>query len=416
MKFFKPTIFTGFAPNLRMADVLTACGFLFLPWKWSAIHSGKYTKKVEDFLKKYLSINHVFCVDSGRSAILIALKILGVQHGDEVIVQAYTCVVVVNAITALGAKPVYVDIGEDLSILTDEDLIKKITTKTKAIIIQHTFGSAANLNSLLVIAKKKNIRIVEDCAQALGAEYNKKKLGTFGDIGVFSFGSNKIISSVRGGAMVTNNLEIAKKIEIARQKLKKQKNIETIKHLLHFPLFFISKPIYHLGLGKLILGICKSFNILPKIISHEEKSGVAEKNYPALLANSLAKIAFFQLHNLNKNLAHREIVAKHYRNNLFSKIDYQEGEEGRVWLYYTIFVNNYSKLAQKLKKEGVIVGTDWSGAVIVPKDVSLSHTKYIKGSCPNAEDLSKQITNLPTNINVSIKKADRIIKLVNKYY
>ena len=126
-------------------------------------------KKIQDFF------NIKFCnvFDSGRSAIYFALKSLGAGDGVEVLVQAYTCVVVVNAINWTGAKPIYVDIGDDFNI-EPADLIKKVTTKTKILIIQHTFGQPAKLDELLAITKQYNLKVIEDCAHSLGACCNNK--------------------------------------------------------------------------------------------------------------------------------------------------------------------------------------------------------------------------------------------------
>ncbi len=414
MKLFKSTIFTGFAPNLRIQDFLLACSFLFFPWRWPFLRVGKYTKEVEEWLQEFLSADHAFSVDSGRSALLLSLKSIGVKEGDEVILPGYTCVVVTNAIRYLGAVPVYVDVGDDLNVIVSE-IEQKITTKTKALVVQHTFGVAADLDAIVEIAGEKNIKIIEDCAHSLGGEYHERKLGTFGDIGFFSFGSNKIISSVRGGAVVTNSDKIAKNLEEQIAKLKKQKLSELLRHLLHFPLFFISKPMYNFG-GKIILGCAKKIKLLPNIISKKEKRGVIDNFYPSLFSNSLARITLSQLQNLAKNIKHRERIAKHYREELKSKIEYQEGEEGRVWLYYTIFTKDHDALASALKKQGVIAGTDWSGSVIVPKDIDLTKTNYQPGTCPNAEKISFQVLNLPTNLNIDIRKADKIVKIVNENF
>ena len=153
MKFYKKPIFTGFSPNLTLSDTFTACGFLFLPWKWATLRMGGAQKKVEVWLEKYFESKHAYNYDSGRTALNHALKACEIKEDDEILVQSYTCMVVSNAITWTGAKPIYVDIKNDFNMDSD-DLEKKITDKSKVLIIQHTFGKPADLKSLIAIAKK----------------------------------------------------------------------------------------------------------------------------------------------------------------------------------------------------------------------------------------------------------------------
>ena len=130
MKFFKKPIFSGFNPNMTTADLKVAGAFLLLPWKWSQIVQGLNPKRVEEWFEKYFSVKYAHTFDSGRSALKIALESAGVQEGHDVLVQGYTCVVVSNAITSLGAKPVYVDIDDDLNMSPDE-LQKKSLTRQR---------------------------------------------------------------------------------------------------------------------------------------------------------------------------------------------------------------------------------------------------------------------------------------------
>ena len=140
-------IFTGFSPNLEGRDVLIALKFLFLPWQWLKLKKGQAVANVEKNLKAYFSIKYAYTFDSGRSSFYFALRSLGIGEGDEVLTQAYTCVVVSNAIRQPGAKAVYVDINNDFNI-NPEDLESKITDKSKVLIIQHTFGLVAPLEKL----------------------------------------------------------------------------------------------------------------------------------------------------------------------------------------------------------------------------------------------------------------------------
>lgn len=157
------------------------------------------------------NLEHLFCsrfhrkyavaVSSGFASIFLSLKALGISLGDEVIIPSYTCPALLNPIRILGAKPILVDVDKDSFNLSPEGAARVITSRTKAIIVPHTFGFPASID----IIKQLGIPIVEDCAQALGGSYQDKQLGSFGDLAVFSFYSTKMIASGDGGMVITDN-------------------------------------------------------------------------------------------------------------------------------------------------------------------------------------------------------------------
>ncbi|MFA7314856.1 MAG: aminotransferase class I/II-fold pyridoxal phosphate-dependent enzyme, partial [Candidatus Magasanikbacteria bacterium] len=264
-------IFTGFHPNIYKKDIATALSFLLLPWKWSQLRKGKYITEVENWLQNYFAVKYAVTFDSGRTALQKAIEAVGVTMKDEVLVQAYTCLVVSNAINWAGGKPIYVDVDENFN-MDIEDLKNKITEKSKILIIQHTFGKAANLEKLIQIARENNLMIIEDCAHSLGTKYNDKLTGTFGDIGMLSFGSDKIISSSRGGALITNNEKLAEKIMLLNKKLALPTIRTTVQNLFNFPIFYIGKKMYDILLGKIFLAIAQKIGLTGKIIYKEEKA------------------------------------------------------------------------------------------------------------------------------------------------
>jgi len=419
MPIFHKTIFTGFAPNLTGRDALTALAYLFLPWRWGKILSGRYPELAEEKLRRYFQVKHAYAFDSGRSALYYGLKALGAGAGDEILVQAYTCVVVINAIKWTGAKPVFIDISRDFN-LDPAALENKITAKTKIIIIQHTFGRPARLDEILAIARKHHLKIIEDCAHSLGARYRGKLTGSFGDLGMLSFGSDKIISSARGGALITNNDELGQKIKNFCAGLARPNLPKTIQHLWHFPIFYTAKPIYHLFIGKFILILAKKFNILNRIIYRPEKMGKPVKFYPARLANALAHILNFQLDEIDALNAHRQKISKIYQekiNQPLIKLPWREPGiilAENACLRYPLLSRQADKLTAYAKKRGIILG-DWYNSVIAPKDVSLKETGYRAGECPTAESLAAQSVNLPTDRRITEKQALRIIDVINSF-
>ena len=170
---------------------------------------GKYILEFEKALADYHSMNYAVVTSNCTTALHLSLKALGIGPGDEVICPALTFIAPANMVVLSGAKLVLVDIHlETLTI--DPDLIEqKITSKTKAIIVVHQFGHAAHMDEIINIAKKYELKVIEDNAESIGARYKKKLLGTFGDVSTYSFFGNKIITTGEGGALLTNNEETA---------------------------------------------------------------------------------------------------------------------------------------------------------------------------------------------------------------
>jgi len=415
MPIFKKTIFTGFAPNLTGRDTLAASAYLFLPWKWSSWRTGEYAGEAEEKIKNYFGVKHANVFDSGRSALYFALLALGADRGVEVLVQAYTCVVVANAIKHTGAKPIYLDVGHDFNI-NPEEIEKKITSRTKILIIQHTFGQPARLQELLAIAKKHNLKIIEDCAQSLGARYQGKLTGTFAHVGMLSFGSDKIISCVRGGALITDDDELNKKISESKNNLPPSSYGKIFQHLTHYPIFYVGKALYNIKIGKILLKLAKNLHAINKIIYPEEKAGEGGKNYPARLPNCLAKILVNQLNDLEKTIKHQKNIAGLYDKLIVNnkvRLPLKAQSDG-VYLRYPILVNEPKKLLRLAKQQGIILG-DWYSTPIAPSNINLNRTGYHPGDCAKAELLASQSLNLPTDRQITEKQARRIIKLINSF-
>ncbi len=164
-------------------------------------------RNFEKNLKKYFKSKYVLCVTSGTAAIKIALKACGVKPGDEVITQAFNFIATVEAIVDIGAIPIISNIDETLNMCPD-DLLKKITKKTKAVIPVHMLGFSSNINRIEKICKQKKIKLVEDNCESIGGKYKNKFLGNFGDVGIMSFDFGKNITTGEGGCILTNNKKI----------------------------------------------------------------------------------------------------------------------------------------------------------------------------------------------------------------
>ena len=173
--------------------------------------SGEYVKKFEEGFAKYCGVKHAISTTSGTTAIHLALAALEIKQGDEVIVPNFTMIGSVFPICYTGAKPVFVDAEYETWNINPEKIEEKITPRTKAIMVVHVYGHPCEMEKIMAIAKKYGLYLIEDAAEAHGAEYKGKKVGSFGDVSCFSFYANKIITTGEGGMVVTNNDKIAEK-------------------------------------------------------------------------------------------------------------------------------------------------------------------------------------------------------------
>jgi perosamine synthetase len=178
--------------------------------------SGEYIGRFENEFSKYSDCNYGVAVSNGTVALHLALVALGIGKGDEVIVPDLTFAATINTVLHANATPVIVDVEEESWCIDPKAIEKAITSKTKAIIPVHIYGQACDMEAIVEIAKKYNLQIIEDCAEAHGAMYNGKKVGSFGDIGCFSFYGNKVITTGEGGMCITNNLDLGEKMRMLR--------------------------------------------------------------------------------------------------------------------------------------------------------------------------------------------------------
>jgi perosamine synthetase len=181
-----------------------------------ALEGGKRVQEFEFLLRSYLSIKHVIAVNSGTSALLAALLTLGLKEGDEVLLPSFTFVASANSVVAAGGTPVFVDITKADYTIDIKDLATKITKRTRAIMPVHLYGHPADLDEILELAKSNSLEIVEDACQSLGSEYRKRQTGTIGSMGCFSMYASKVLTSGEGGAIATDDDQLADQLRMIR--------------------------------------------------------------------------------------------------------------------------------------------------------------------------------------------------------
>jgi UDP-N-acetylbacillosamine transaminase len=175
---------------------------------------GEYVNKFEDSIKKYTYSKNVLAVTSGTAAIHLALRVLGIKEDDDVLASTFTFIGSVSAILYQNANPIFIDSDEEswnISPVLLSEYLKKCEKKPKALVLTHLYGQCADIENIARICKENNIFLIEDAAESLGATFNGKHTGTFGDFGVYSFNGNKILTTSGGGMLVSNNEEYIKK-------------------------------------------------------------------------------------------------------------------------------------------------------------------------------------------------------------
>ncbi len=407
-------IFTNLAPNTQGDDARLALSLLFTPWRWK---KGNAILKLEAAIAQKIGVNHAISFESGRTSLQAILTGLGIGAGDEVLLQAYTCVAVPDPILWAGARPSFVDCDETLT-MSPESLRKSITSRSRALVIQHTFGMPAHLDELLEIAREKNLIVIEDCAHSLGALHEGRPVGSFGEAAFFSFGRDKTISSVFGGMATTNNELLATKLRSVQLSYPTPGFIWIKRQLLHPVLMWFGKKTYRFG-GKLVIAATKTLHVTSRAVYPVERIGEKPSFVGKRLANALAILALHQFKKLDTFNAHRKSLASVYRNALTplgiaqQKATHQNDDA--IWIRYTIWTDKKDEIIIACRKQGILLG-DWYDTPIAPRGVNYEKIGYKLGSCAVAEKIAATTVNLPTDINTTTLDAERIASIITDVY
>ena len=419
------TIAIALSPNTSRQDTLLALRLLAAPRRWSK--TGEMTRVLEMDIASHVGVEHAFALDSGRSGLYLALKAMGIGEGDEVLVQAYTCIAVPNSVVWAGAKPVYADIDAATLNVNLDDLQAKITPKTKVIVIQHTFGRPGPINEVVELARARGIRVIEDCAHALGAatssnewqpSKDSRSVGSFGDAAIFSFGRDKVISSVSGGMVTTADPELARSLSRLRDALPMPSTHWTFNQLFHPVASAGILPVYDVAkIGKAILIGLQKTGLLDLAVRPEERRGKMPKGIPTRLPDVIAMMAMSQSARLGAfNTRRRQLAALYHEKLAGTALQIpppDEPDTQNIYLRYTIHVPNPAKLHRAARAQNIYLG-NWYDTVIAPADADLSAVAYTPGQCPVAERQAATSINLPTHPKVSIADGERVANIILK--
>ena len=339
---------------------------------------GEYVKKFEEDFSKYNNRIYGVAVSSGTGALEISLKSLDLKRGDEIIIPTFSIISTALCVIKLGLKPILVDSDLATWNMDSEQVIKKISRNTKAIIITHIYGFPVDLQKVLRLAKKKNIKIIEDAAEMIGQTYFKKKCGSFGDISTFSFYANKHITTGEGGMILTNDKRLY-------EKCKSLRNLCFGKDNNRFNHDDIGWN-YRMTNLQAAIG-CGQLKNISKIIRRKREIG---RRYISILNKS--KIIFIQPYKLN------------YAKNIF-------------WVFGVLLKKNANisrdRIIKKLLKKNIQTRTFFfpmhKQKIFKKMKVFPKNQKFV-----NAEYLSKNGFYLPSGLGISNSDIDFVGKTLIK--
>ncbi len=347
---------------LAIADRVFSSGRLIL---------GNEVAAFEKSFSAYCGVSYGVGVNSGTDALFLALKALGIEHGEEVITVSNTAVPTVAAIRAAGARPVFVDVERDTFLMDVKRIPALLNRKTRCLMPVHLFGQPVDMAPLREIAEQKHLFIIEDCAQAAGADYRGSKVGGLGTIGAFSFYPTKILGAFGdGGLVMTGREDLYGKLKRLR--------------------FYGMEKAYY---------------------SEEE-------GYNSRLDEIQAAILKYRLGQLDESVSRRRAVADRYSEGLQGLGDIEvpavKNDRSHQFYAYTIKTEFRDKLMQFLRENGVETRINYPVPVHLMRGYRC--LGYPPGSLPVTERLSSEILSLPMHPGLTSKDADTVISLVRSFF
>jgi perosamine synthetase len=334
---------------------------------------GEYIKRFESSFSSFIGTKNALTCCNGTVALHLPLLVFGIGPGDEVIVPSFTYIATANAVRYCGATPVFADCLPDTWNLDPQDFERRITPRTKAVIPVHLYGNPCDMDSIMSIAKRHNLFVLEDAAECHGAYYNGKCTGSFGDAATFSFFGNKIITTGEGGMIVTDNDKFAEKMRILR------------------------------GQGQ----------------DPDKRYWFNEVGYNYRMTNIEAAIGLAQLEKIDAHLDARKRVAEWYIEELNCMSDFVDIQKTtpkaeNVWWMFSILLKDNVKISRdelmdKLLSDGIETRPLFYPMHIMPPYYDEN------AACPVSEKIATAGMNLPTHAKISREDISFICDRIKKY-
>ncbi len=359
-------------------------------------------------LSRILNCNpqNLFLYWKGRVALYAALKSIGIKENDEIILPAFTCVVVPNAILYLKAKPVYVEIDLENFNTNFKNIEKAITKSTKVIVSQNTFGLSSQVDKIVELAKQNNLVTIEDCTHGFGGFYNGKPNGSYCDFAFYSTQWNKPFSTGLGGILQVNNEKYYQKIkQLEKEKIRPSLFEKLIlKSLIIFNKLFINERT-HWMLVKLYRFLSNNNLIIGSNQGEELNSLIMPKDYFKDISSVQVNQGIKSLKNFNvvNSIRKKNAIAYTKFLNNYSKTFVDEKFfDNHLFLKYPILTNDRLKILQLAEKEKITLG-DWFLSPLHPIKGDLQSWGFNCTNFPIATSIASKVVNLPTDIKDNSK-------------
>lgn len=374
----------------KVMDILENCCYI----------GGKYVEDFEKDMGGYLGVKHVSGCSNGTDALVLGLKACNVNPGDEVITTPFTFFATAEAIASIGAVPVFVDVRQDDYNIDADKIEEAITEKTKAILPVHIFGAPCDMDKIMSIAKKHDLKVIEDDAQAIGSEYKGRKAGTIGDVGCFSFYPTKNLGGAGDGGMVTTNDEA---LYTAVKAYKEHGAGEAGAKTLEMQ----GGKVDALQTNEKATELYNPYKYYNYLIGYNSRLDAIQ-----------AAVLSVKLGHLDEYNSNRAKIAKRYMEGLTDKVKLPKysNDIKPCWHQFVIRSQYKGELCSFLAENDIGVGTFYPVPLHKQKAFLNNITNYEGKSLPVAEEISSESVCLPIFPEMTDDQVDYVIETVNKFY
>lgn len=372
-----------------IGDILNSCSFV----------NGPYVQRFESEVQEYLNVKHAIGCGNGTDALVLALRACGIGYGDEVITTPFSFFATAEAIASVGATPVFVDIKDSDYTIDPDKIEAAISKKTKAILPVQIFGCCCDMDSIMEIARKHSLFVIEDDAQAFGSRYNGKAAGTLADIGCFSFYPTKNLGCCGDGGMcTTNNDELAVAIRALREHGAGKNGAKAAEHL--------TGKISELSLSEDNAELYDPYKYYNFLIGYNSRLDAIQ-----------AGILSVKLRHIDDYNRLRAEIAKKYIRNLSDEFAVPKYSDkcSPCWHQFAIRTGQKEKLCKYLGENGIGAGTFYPVPLHKQKAFSKQNCKNAGEILPVAERVCSETVCLPIYPELTEEEVNCVIRTVNKF-
>lgn len=370
------------------------------------VRSSEYERRFAELLGGGVA---AFAFWKGRVSLYAVLRAMGIGPGDEVLVPGFTCVVVPNAVRLTAATPIYADI-EPGGFNVDPACVERLlTSKSKAIVVQHSFGIPAALDQVLELAQANDLRLIEDCAHTIAGAHDGRRLGTVGDAGFYSFQWSKPYTTGLGGMAVTRDVELADRLRALQDSFVEPPLSARLRLNIQYSAyrrFFTSRRYW---LAQDILHAASRIGLFIGSSSERELTGHEPIDHTWRMARSQQNRGERLLATVAARAQHAHALADRYEHQLTQAgWTTPKRSPDSPLLRYPMLVANHEELLSASRNNRIELGS-WFESPLHPLPLELHHLYgYTPGQCPNAEQRAQQIVNLPLHLGITPNQANQI--------